>query len=98
MIEITPPESVHALDLEELRSPDITFWSAWESAEFAPARVFYLRHGFEHCGSFAKYTDDPNSVFMTKTLQDPFLEIRHNSEAGKYMKSMSEISVAPRCS
>ena len=30
MIEITPPESVHALDLEELRSPDITFWSAWE--------------------------------------------------------------------
>ena len=25
MREITPPESVHALDLEALRSPDITF-------------------------------------------------------------------------
>ena len=25
MHEITPPESVHALDLEALRSPDITF-------------------------------------------------------------------------
>ena len=33
MHEITPPESVHALDLEALRSPDITFWSAWEGDE-----------------------------------------------------------------
>jgi putative acetyltransferase len=33
MKEITPPESVHTLDLEGLRSPDITFWSAWESDE-----------------------------------------------------------------
>ena len=128
MIEITPPESVHALDLEELRSPDITFWSAWEGdellgcgalkkldsrsgevksmrtaeahrgrsvasrilehiineakrrgydflsletgamPEFARVRAFYIRHGFEYCGPFAEYTDDPNSVFMTKDL------------------------------
>ena len=27
MNEITPPESVHALDLEALRKPDITFWT-----------------------------------------------------------------------
>lgn len=33
MHEITPPESVHALDLEALRSPSITFWSAWEGDE-----------------------------------------------------------------
>ena len=33
MNEITPPESVHALDLEALRSPDITFWAAWEGDE-----------------------------------------------------------------
>lgn len=33
MYEITPPESVHALDLEALRSPDITFWTAWEESE-----------------------------------------------------------------
>jgi putative acetyltransferase len=30
MYEITPPESVHALDLESLKTPDITFWTAWE--------------------------------------------------------------------
>ena len=26
----SPPESVHALDIEDLRKPDITFWTAWE--------------------------------------------------------------------
>ncbi|VWX57618.1 putative acyltransferase [Burkholderiales bacterium 8X] len=30
MREISPPESVHALDLDRLRRPEITFWSAWD--------------------------------------------------------------------
>lgn len=29
----SPPESVHALDLENLRKSDITFWCAWEGDE-----------------------------------------------------------------
>jgi putative acetyltransferase len=29
----SPPESIHALDLDALRKPEITFWSAWENAE-----------------------------------------------------------------
>jgi putative acetyltransferase len=29
----SPPESVHALDLEALRKPDITFWSGWQDSE-----------------------------------------------------------------
>jgi putative acetyltransferase len=33
MYEISPPESVHAMDIERLRSPDITFWSAWDGGE-----------------------------------------------------------------
>jgi putative acetyltransferase len=33
MHEQSPPESVHALPLEELRKPDITFWSAWDGPE-----------------------------------------------------------------
>ncbi len=128
MHEITPPESIHALGLEALRAPDVTFWTAWEGDEllgcgalkelgantgevksmrtaaahrgrgvgkrllehileeaekrgyarlyletgampaFAPARALYLRYGFTACGPFADYTDDPNSVFMTKRL------------------------------
>jgi len=30
MHELGPPESVHALDIEKLRRPEITFWSAWD--------------------------------------------------------------------
>ncbi|WP_283152606.1 GNAT family N-acetyltransferase [Guptibacillus hwajinpoensis] len=29
----SPPESKHALDLEGLRKPEITFWSAWEAGD-----------------------------------------------------------------
>jgi putative acetyltransferase len=32
MYELSPPESVHALDLEKLRKPGITFWCAWEGS------------------------------------------------------------------
>jgi putative acetyltransferase len=129
MKEITPPGSVHALDLEGLRSPTITLWSVWEGDDllgcgalkeldaktgevksmrtakahrrrgiaskllehiiqeakrrnydrlyletgafpaFAPARALYIQYGFEYQGPFAEYTDDPNSVFMSKKLQ-----------------------------
>jgi len=31
MHELGPPESVHALDIDGLRRPEITFWSAWEN-------------------------------------------------------------------
>jgi putative acetyltransferase len=29
----SPPESIHALDIEALRKPEITFWTAWENGE-----------------------------------------------------------------
>lgn len=31
MHALGPPESVHALDLDALRRPGITFWSAWDA-------------------------------------------------------------------
>lgn len=30
MHEVSPPGSVHALDIEKLRHPDVTFWTAWD--------------------------------------------------------------------
>lgn len=30
---LSPPESMHALDLDALRRPEITFWSVWQGAE-----------------------------------------------------------------
>jgi putative acetyltransferase len=33
MYELSPPESVHALDLTALRKPDVTFWTVWSDGE-----------------------------------------------------------------
>jgi len=37
-------------------------------AYFLPARALYERHGFAECGPFGDYVLDPNSIFMTLTL------------------------------
>jgi putative acetyltransferase len=33
MHQLSPPESVHALDLAALRQPEITFWTIWDQSE-----------------------------------------------------------------
>lgn len=35
---------------------------------FEPARALYRKNGFNDCGPFEGYRDDPNSVFMTKEI------------------------------
>lgn len=35
---------------------------------FVPARKLYERYGFQYCGPFSDYEEDPFSVFMTRTL------------------------------
>jgi putative acetyltransferase len=48
MHEHTPAGSVHALDLTALRSPDVTFWSAWVGSELAGCgalKELDVRHG-----------------------------------------------------
>lgn len=35
---------------------------------FAPARAFYGRHGFSECPPFEGYEEDPNSIFMWRTI------------------------------
>src|SRR5262245_1103296 len=35
MHRVTPPESIHALDLESLRKPEITFWTIWDAGILA---------------------------------------------------------------
>jgi putative acetyltransferase len=128
MHQLSPAESVHALSLEKLRVPEITFWTAWENdlvvgcgalkeldlkhgeiksmrtpqalrrqgvgramlrhiievakergyerlsletgapEGFKPARNLYESFGFEYCGRFGDYPEDPNSIFMTLRL------------------------------
>src|SRR5882724_11000747 len=33
LAEVSPVESRHALNLDELRKPDVTFWTVWEGRE-----------------------------------------------------------------
>jgi len=128
MHDTSPPESVHALDIDGLRHPSVTFWSAWIDGElagiaalksidaergelksmrvddrfrgsgvgrallrhlvaearlrgmtslwletgspddFVPAQRLYESEGFTRCGPFDGYTEDPFSVFMTRTI------------------------------
>ncbi len=35
MAEVSPPESIHALDVARLRAADVTFWSVWQGAALA---------------------------------------------------------------
>jgi putative acetyltransferase len=44
----SPPESIHALNLEGLRKPEITFWSAWEGKELmgcGALKELDMKHG-----------------------------------------------------
>jgi putative acetyltransferase len=44
-------------------------WLETGSADsFLPARRLYASEGFTECGPFEGYTDDPLSVYMTRTL------------------------------
>lgn len=48
MYEVSPPESVHALDLDALRRPEITFWSVRQDAELlgcGALKELDARHG-----------------------------------------------------
>ena len=48
MAQESPPESMHALGLEALRQPGITFWSAWRGAELlgcGALKELDARHG-----------------------------------------------------
>jgi len=48
MRRYSPPESVHTLDLDRLRTPDLTFWSVWDGDEVlgcGALRELDPRHG-----------------------------------------------------
>jgi putative acetyltransferase len=56
----SPPESVHALDVDKLRQPDVSFWSAWLGADLAG------------CGAL-KRLDDERGELKSMRVADAFL-------------------------
>jgi putative acetyltransferase len=48
MAAVSPPEGRHALDLDGLRRPEITFWSAWDGSDLVGCgalKELDARHG-----------------------------------------------------
>ncbi|MGH1470270.1 MAG: GNAT family N-acetyltransferase [Cellvibrionaceae bacterium] len=39
MADLSPPESIHALDLAELKKPEITFWTLWSEPSFCKSTL-----------------------------------------------------------
>jgi len=128
MARYSPPDRIHALDVDGLRAADITFWTIWDDEDllgcgalkeldsrhgeiksmrtasahlrrgvanvmllhlidesraraytrlsletgsgpaFDPADSLYRKFGFQYCGPFSSYRDDPFSRFMTLKL------------------------------
>lgn len=60
MHEHSPPESVHAFDIDKLRHPDVTFWSAWVGDDIAG------------CGAL-KRLDDQRGEIKSMRVADGFL-------------------------
>jgi putative acetyltransferase len=60
MHEHSPPESVHAFDVDALRAPDVTFWSAWIDDVLAG------------CGAL-KHLDDARGEIKSMRVADAFL-------------------------
>lgn len=55
MARYSPPESIHALDIEALRQPDITFWCAWDGGDLLG------------CGALKKLADDHAEIKSMRT-------------------------------
>jgi putative acetyltransferase len=125
---LSPVESMHALDIDQLRQPDVTFWTVWSGPDllacgalrqlspshgeiksmrtaaahqrrgaarallrhildearrrsyqrlsletgtasaFEPAHRLYESFGFEPCGPFGEYVEDPNCRYFSREL------------------------------
>ncbi len=55
MKDTSPPESIHALDLEELKQPDITFWSVYDGDQLIG------------CGALKRLTDKHCEIKSMRT-------------------------------
>jgi putative acetyltransferase len=60
MHENSPPESVHAFDIDKLRQPGVTFWSGWRGDEIVVMGAL-------------KRLDDANGEIKSMRVADAFL-------------------------
>jgi putative acetyltransferase len=64
MHELSPPESVHAMDPSKLRRPDVTFWTVWSGSELLG------------CGALRELTPTHGEV---KSMRTPLAQRRRGA-------------------
>lgn len=69
MLEQSPPESSHALDVQKLRDPEVTFWSAWEGEQLAGIGALKMLDD-EHCELKSMRTA---TAFLRRGVANQFL-------------------------
>ncbi|MBT8445103.1 MAG: GNAT family N-acetyltransferase [Gammaproteobacteria bacterium] len=57
MFAITPPQSVHALDVDELCRPGVSFWAAWDGRELLG------------CGALSQLSDHHGEIKSMRTVR-----------------------------
>lgn len=57
LTEITPASSMHALNIDKLKKPDVTFWSAWAGGELLG------------CGALKELSPDHGELKSMRTTQ-----------------------------
>lgn len=60
MAEHSPPESIHALPIEQLSAPDVSFWCAWDGQQLAG------------CGALKELSPTAGEIKTMRTAQ-PYL-------------------------
>jgi putative acetyltransferase len=92
----SPPESIHALDLEALRNPDITFWSARQDSELmgcGALRELDSRHG--EIKSMRTVSRHRRTGVAAKLLRHILEEARHRSYERLSLETGSMEAFAP---
>ena len=60
----SPPESIHALDLEALRHPNITFWTVYSDGTTSPTRTLI------GCGAIKQLSHDHGEIKSMRTSRE----------------------------
>jgi putative acetyltransferase len=92
----SPPESVHALDPEGLRKPDVTFWSAWQNSELmgcGALKELDLRHG--EIKSMRTVTSHLRKGVASRLMQHILEEARRRSYTRLSLETGSMEAFAP---
>ncbi|WP_078394462.1 GNAT family N-acetyltransferase [Shouchella patagoniensis] len=92
MAATSPPESTHALGIEKLKAPDVTFWSAWIDGDLAGC-VAIKEINSKHAEIKSMRTAD---AFLRKGVAAKLLEhvIREAGERGYKRLSLETGSMA----